>query len=53
MDNKKYIGLGVHKEGTEVAVVNASGKWLMESIIETKASTIVQFVQGLRGGRCT
>jgi hypothetical protein len=49
MDSKKYIGMGVHKEATAVAVVNASGKSLMESIVETKAATIVQFVQGLRG----
>ena len=49
MDSKKYIGMDVHKEATAVAVLNASGKSLMESIVETKAATIVQFVQGLRG----
>ena len=29
--------------------MNVDGKLVMESIIETKASTILQFIQGLRG----
>ena len=49
MDNTKYIGMDVHKETISIAVLNSSGKLVMECIIETKAITIVQFVQGLRG----
>jgi hypothetical protein len=49
MDSVKYIGMDVHKEATTVAVLNASGKLVMESILETRAATIVQFLQGLRG----
>jgi transposase len=49
MDSMKYIGLDVHKEATSIAVLNSSGKLAMECIIETKAITILQFVQGLRG----
>jgi transposase len=49
MDSMKYIGLDVHKEAISIAVLNSSGKLVMESIIETKAATILQFVQGLRG----
>jgi transposase len=45
----KYIGMDVHKEAIAVAVMNGDGKVVMESIIETKASTIVQFLLGLRG----
>ena len=45
----KYIGLDVHKETISIAVMNSTGKRLMESIIETKASTILQFIAGLRG----
>ena len=45
----KYIGMDVHKEAIAIAVVNGEGKLVMESIIETKASTILQFIQGLRG----
>jgi transposase len=41
--------LDVHKETISIAVLNSSGKLVMETIIETKASMLVQFVQGLRG----
>jgi transposase len=45
----KYIGMDVHKETISIAVLNHAGKLVMESIIETKAVTILQFIQGLRG----
>jgi transposase len=41
--------MDVHKEAIAIAVLNGSGKLIMECIIETKASSILQFVQGLRG----
>ena len=47
--NIKYIGMDVHKESISIAVMNAEGRLVIESIIETKASTILQFIQGLRG----
>jgi hypothetical protein len=46
----QYIGIDVHKEAIAIAVTNGEGKLAMELIIETKASTILQFIQGLRGG---
>ena len=49
MDRTKYIGMDVHKDTISIAVMNSSGKLVMESILETKAATIVQFVEGLRG----
>jgi transposase len=49
MDSAKYIGLDVHKESISIAVLNATGKTVMESVIETKANTILQFLDGLRG----
>jgi transposase len=49
MDSTKYIGMDVHKETISIAVMNSAGKLVMESILETKAMTILQFVQGLRG----
>jgi hypothetical protein len=45
--NIKYIGLDVHKETISIAVMNGDGKLVIESIIETKAITILQFIQGL------
>ena len=49
MNSTKYIGMDVHKEATVIAVMNAAGKLVMESIVETKAATIRQFIEGLRG----
>src|ERR1700723_1167215 len=45
----KYIGMDVHKEATVIAVLNEGGKLVMESVIETRASSILQFIHGLRG----
>jgi hypothetical protein len=45
----KYIGMDVHKEAVVMAVLSGSGKLVMESIVETKASSILQFIHGLRG----
>jgi hypothetical protein len=47
--NVKYIGLDVHQATTVVAVRDGHGKLVMESIHETKASTLLDFVRGLRG----
>ena len=49
MDSKKYIGMDVHKESISIAVMNGAGKIVMECVIETKASMILQFIDGLRG----
>src|SRR6202022_4512154 len=49
--NIKYIGMDVHKETISIAVMNSDGKVVMESIIETKASTILQSIQGKRGNK--
>jgi hypothetical protein len=45
----KYIGMDVHKEAIVIVVLNGSGKQVMETIVETKASSILQFIHGLRG----
>ena len=47
--NSKYIGMDVHKESISIAVRNSAGKIVMESVIQTKASMILQFMEGLRG----
>ena len=43
MTSTKYIGMDVHKESISIAVRNAAGKLVMECVIETKASTILEF----------
>jgi hypothetical protein len=49
MNNEKYIGLDVHQATISVAVLDSTGKLVMESILETKAATILEFFAGLRG----
>jgi hypothetical protein len=41
--------MDVHKESISIAVLNFAGKVVMECVIETKASTLLPFVHGLRG----
>src|SRR6202035_4993270 len=45
----KYIGMDVHKEAIVIAVLNTRGHLAMESIVETKDSSILQFIHGLQG----
>ncbi len=49
MNSSKYSGRDVHKDSIALALRNAAGKIVMESVIETKASMILQFIDGLRG----
>jgi len=49
VNSEKYIGLDVHQATISVAVVDSTGKVVMESVLETKAATILQFFAGLRG----
>jgi len=49
MTGEKYIGLDVHQATISVAVMDSKGKVVMESILETKATTILEFLAGLRG----
>jgi transposase len=49
MNDAKYIGLDVHQATISAAVLDSTGKLVMECILETKAATILQFVHGLRG----
>ena len=48
MKSTKDIGRDVHQETISVAVRNAAGKGVMESILETRAATMVQLIRGLR-----
>ena len=49
MNQEKYIGMDVHQATISVAVMDSSGKLIMECILETKAATILEFIDGLRG----
>ncbi len=41
MSQEKYIGMDVHQATSSVAVMDASGKLIMECLLETKAATMV------------
>src|SRR5207237_8735523 len=47
--NVKSIVLDGDKEAITVRVRNGAGKLVMESTVETKASTLLDFLHGLRG----
>jgi len=49
MNDSKYIGLDAHQATISVAVLDSSGKLVMEAVLGTKAETILQFIHGLRG----
>jgi len=49
MSQEMYIRMDVHQATISVAVMDAGGKVIMECLLETKGSTIVEFVRGLQG----
>jgi transposase len=49
MSQEKYIGMDVHQATISVAVMDAGGKLIMECILETRAATILESIQGLHG----
>src|SRR5579863_5360768 len=49
LNDAKYIGLDVHQATISVVVLDGTGHLVMESVIETKAATILQFIHGLSG----
>jgi hypothetical protein len=48
MSSEKYIGLDVHQATISVAVVDSQGTLIMESILETKGLTLLEFFAGAR-----
>src|SRR5689334_7435094 len=49
MSKLKYIGLDVHQASISIAVREESGKLVTQSVIATRASAILEFLEGLRG----
>ena len=47
--NIKYVGLDVHKESISIAVLDAEGKQVMQSVIPTAAQPVIEFLEGLSG----
>jgi hypothetical protein len=49
MESVKYVGLDVHPSTISVAVLDAEGKVMMQSVIATKATAVRDLLKGLRG----
>jgi len=45
----KYMGMDVHQATTVVAVLDAEGQIVLETIVETQAASIIRLVQSLSG----
>ena len=45
----KYMGMDVHQAMTVVAVLDADGKLILESMVATEAAAIIRLVQSLSG----
>jgi transposase len=48
-DNRYYVGMDVHKAITVIAVLNAEGKQIMRTLVETKSSSILDAIRALTG----
>src|SRR5215471_17097587 len=49
MDSMKYIGMDVHQASISIAIRDSTGKLVAESVIATKATTILEFIRGIQG----
>lgn len=49
MNSVKYVGLDVHRDTISVAVLDKSGRLIMQSVLATRASAILDFIHGVRG----
>lgn len=49
MGKDQYVGLDVHQASIVCAVHNSTGKCVARSIIETKATTVREYLRGLSG----
>src|SRR5271157_2390127 len=49
MNSIKYIGLDVHQSTISVAVLDREGKLVMQSVLATQVTAILDFLHGLRG----
>ena len=47
MKSDKYMGMDVHQAMTVVAVLNADGKVILETMVPTEAAAIIRLVQNL------
>jgi len=49
MNSVRYIGLDVHRDTIAVAVLDESGRLMMQSVLATRATAVLDFLHGIRG----
>ncbi len=49
MKQDKYIGMDVHQATTVVAVMDAGGKIVLETVVPTEGAALIRFLQSLQG----
>lgn len=49
MNSNKYIGMDLHSQTIQAAVVNDTGKVILESTLATEASAVLDFIGGVQG----
>jgi len=47
--NEKYVAMDVHKASVAIGIRDSGGNYIQESIVETKAVTLLELVKGLSG----
>lgn len=52
MDSVKYIGLDVHRDTISATVIEQNGDVIMQTVLATRASALLDFIGGLRGCLC-
>jgi hypothetical protein len=49
MNSNKYIGMDLHSQTIQAAVVNDTGKLVLESTFATETSAVLDFIGGVQG----
>lgn len=49
MNSNKYIGMDLHSQTIQAAVVSDTGKVILESTLATEASAVLDFIGGVQG----
>jgi transposase len=50
MNSLRYVGMDVHRDTISVAVLDESGRLVMQSVLATRAGAVLDFIHGIRGG---
>src|SRR5258708_33586629 len=49
MNSVRYVGMDVHRDTISVAVLDESGRPMMQSVLATRAAAILDCIHGMRG----